>query len=534
MLRRLSIQNYALIDVLDIEIPEHLVIITGDSGAGKSILLGALALLLGGKADVGVIRDPHRNCVVEAEFNDLTVRRVVTPAGRSRVFVDDEPATMEQIKSIARSYVDIHSQNSQLLLADAAYRLSVVDACAGNEDLRRSYAVAYDALSDAQRELAQLESRIAESSRQEDYIRFQYERLVQAKLKEGELQELEEEQRTLANATEIKEGLSSSLEELSYGESSVASKLKSVHHTLERLSRYTAEAAGLASRVESCRIELKDISSSLDALQDSIEASPGRLETVENRISMLYDLMGKHGAGSVEELIALRTQYESQLAETDDFANKKETLLAEMDVRRDTVARLAKALALSREQAAKELSAALQEEIRALDMPRAAFDITLSKLDELGRSGGEAVEFMFSSAGDDLLKPISKCASGGEMSRIMLCVKSHLAGKSEMPTVIFDEIDTGISGSLADKVGKKIVEMGRDTQVIAITHLPQVAVKGNAHYLVYKEYGENAATSHIRQIEGDERVREIARMISGSEITPEAMANARVLLEIKQ
>ncbi len=531
MLRRLSISNYALIDVLDIEVPEHLVIITGDSGAGKSILLGALALLLGGKTDGSVHRDPAKNCVIEAEFDDHIVRRVISPAMRSRVFIDDEPATLEQIRSLAMQKVDIHSQNSQLLLDNAQFRLSVVDSYAGTAGLLSEYQEAYGRHSALEREWKEICLRRQEAERNRDYNQFRWSRLDAASLETGELERLEAEQATLANSELIKETLAGALDVLSEGEESMDSRLKSVGHSFGKITECLPGSEELRQRIESCRIELKDIAASLEESFRTVDSAPDRLDTVESRIALIYDLMQKNGAESYDRLLEIRDDYRDELSATDDLSQQEAALAAAVAKADDECSRLCSRLSEAREAVLEKLSVSLQSAIRELEMPRARFEVKIERKAERTLTGADDVTFAFSSAGEPSLKDLTRCASGGEMSRIMLCVKSLLAEKAEMPTVIFDEIDTGISGALADKVGQKIVAMGEHAQVIAITHLPQVAVKGNAHFLVYKEYEEQSASSHIRKIEGGERVEEIARMISGSSITPEALAAARVLLD---
>ena len=531
MLRRLSISNYALIDVLDIEFPEHLVIITGDSGAGKSILLGALALLLGGKTESAVHRDQSKNCVIEAEFDDRIVRRVISPAMRSRVFIDDEPATLEQVRALALEKVDIHSQNSSLLLESAQFRLSVVDSFAGTESLLAEYQKAYDKHSALKKELEELLARQKEAEQNREYNQFRWQRLDAASLKEGELEGLEAEQAVLANSELIKETLASALDSLSEGEQSVAARLKQAGHSMGKIASCLQEAENLQQRIESCRIELKDIASSIEENFRAVDSAPDRLDAVEERIALIYDLMQKNGAENYDRLLEIREQYRRELSSTDDIVRQAEQAAASATRAEEECTRLCAALSAARMEVGKQLSDLLQSSIRELEMPQARFEVQIVQNVERSRMGGDKVVFAFSSSGEPSLKELTKCASGGEMSRIMLCIKSLLAEKAEMPTVIFDEIDTGISGALADKVGQKIVAMGSSAQVIAITHLPQVAVKGNAHFLVYKEYAEQGAQSHIRKIEGSERVEEIARMISGSTITPEALAAARVLLE---
>jgi len=531
MLKRLAINNYALIDVLDIEIPEHLVIITGDSGAGKSIMLGALSLLLGGKWDGGVIKDAGRNCVIEADFDDHIVRRVITPAGRSRVFIDDEPASLDVVRDLAAREIDIHSQNSQLLLGSEDFRLSVVDSYAGCDALAKEYKRAFEAHAEARRRLQSVHKLIEQKERERDYTQFRYDQLVAADLKEGELEQAEERQKTLANAEQIKQTLLSAGEAISAGEQSVEQQLREASKALERIERFYPAAEELAGRIESCRIELKDVSDTLDQMQENIDASAEALQSVESRIAQLYDLMRRNDAADEAELIARRDAYAADLAQADNLQQQEEAL-SEAERKADAICEdLCVRLSAERDKALDALSGYLQQSIRDLDMPQAQFRVECSRLPQRTASGRDNVKFMFSSSSSARMGEVSHNASGGEMSRIMLCIKSLLAEHKALPTVIFDEIDTGMSGSLADKVGRKIVEISKNIQVIAITHLPQVAAKGGTHYLVYKEYLPQGAISRIRAIEGDDRVSEIARMISGSSISNEALAAAAVLLK---
>ncbi len=536
MLARLTINNYALIDALDISFPKHLVIITGRTGAGKSILLGALSLLLGARADADVICDRSRNCVVEAQFIDdegqeRIVRRVVTPQGRSRAFIDDMPVTLDELKTLTASLVDIHSQNSQTMLGDAAFQRRVLDAFAGNAALLGRYEAAYRHFKELGRELAELEQRVAQSARNRDYLQFQFDQLAKAALEPGELERLEKEQLELANAEDLKLSLRTALDALENERSDVQTALKEAIGNLSKAARVIDRLEPLLQRLESSRIELKDIVNELDAEQEKISVDDARLEAVENRIALIYDLMRKHEVDDVDKLLALKDSLQASLQEGDDLGERLADVRRQKDEADRLCAELSMELHSARLQAAPKLSQVLQSSIRGLEMPFAAFSAQLEALPERGPAGEDAVRFFFSAAGDDRPKELSKVASGGELSRIMLCVKALLAQHVQMPTMIFDEIDVGVSGSVADKMGRMIVGMGDSMQVIAITHLPQVASKGNAHYLVYKEIGDDrVASSKIRKIEGEERAREIARMLSGQEVTPEALANARVLL----
>ena len=536
MLERLTINNYALIDALDISFPKHLVIITGQTGAGKSILLGALSLLLGARADADVICDISRNCVVEAQFSDeegqeRIVRRVVTPQGRSRAFIDDMPVTLDELKKFTSALVDIHSQNSQTLLADGAFQRKVLDAFAGNAALLGEYEAAYRRFRSLTRERDDLEQKVAQERKNREYLQFQFDQLSKASLEAGELERLEQEQLELANAEDLKLSLQTALNVLDSEQVNVVTALKEACAAVAKASKVIERLEPLLQRLESSRVEIKDILGELDSEQEKISVDDARLEKVESRIALIYDLMRKHEVDSVDALVELKDGLRNALQEGEDLGERLE------DVKRELAAADAQCTALSaklhkaREQAAPKLSAALQKSIRELELPFATFETQLASLSERGAAGEDEVTFLFSSAGGDRPKELSKVASGGELSRIMLCLKALMARNMQMPTIIFDEIDVGVSGSVADRMGRMIVEMGDTMQVIAITHLPQVASKGDAHFLVYKEFGDDrTASSKIRMIEGEERVREIARMLSGQNLTEEALANARVLL----
>ena len=536
MLARLTINNYALIDALDISFPKHLVIITGQTGAGKSILLGALSLLLGARADADVINDRSRNCVVEAQFIDdegqeRIVRRVVSPQGRSRAFIDDMPVTLDELKTLTSSLVDIHSQNSQTLLGDGAFQRKVLDAYAGDSALLGEYEAAYRRFRSLEKDRSDLAQRVAMERKNRDYLQFQFDQLSKAALVSGELESLEQEQLELANAEDLKLSLQTAMRALDNEQSDVVSALKEASSSLAKAAKVIDRLEPLLQRLESSRIELKDILNDIDAEQERISVDNARLEVVENRIALIYDLMRKHDVDSEADLLALRDSLRSSLQEGDDLGERLEAVTRQLAQVDKQCAALSAKLHEVRAAAAPKLSQTLQSAVRELEMPFATFTAKIEALPERGPAGEDAVRFFFSAAGDDRPKELSKVASGGEMSRIMLCVKALMAKHMQLPTMIFDEIDVGVSGSVADRMGQMIVEMGDSMQVIAITHLPQVASKGDAHFLVYKEIGDDrVASSKIKIIEGEERAREIARMLSGRELTEEALANARVLL----
>ena len=556
MLSRLQVNNYVLIDSLDIEFPEGLVIITGQTGAGKSILMGALNLALGAKADASVIGTKGGNCVVEAEFavgdllkdiagqldengvdaedGRLVIRRVVNPTGRSRAFVNDSPVTLQFLSSLASRLVDIHSQHQTLMLSDRKFRLSSLDTYAGDSDLLDDFGSAYSELASLTERVTDLETSLRRALEERSYNEARFSQLDSAGLRQGEIEELEAEQKQLANAEEIK-GTLCEAETLFFGGESddspgVDSMLKEIERCLEKISGFVSRAASLSERMSSCRVELDDIMSEISSLSSRTEISPERLQCVEDRLSLLYGLLQKFGCATVDELIAERDSLSSRLDDTAGMEGSLEELKAECASARARVNRLADALHEARAGAAPSFASAITDALRWLELPHAVFNVEV-KPSELTSSGGDAVHFMFSATGKNPAD-VSKCASGGEFSRIMLALKAMMAKYMDMPTMVFDEIDTGVSGSVADRMGSMICEMGRDMQVFAITHLPQVAAKGNAHYLVSKEIDPETsdAVTTIRRLGDEERVMEVARMLSGSALTDAAVANARSLL----
>ena len=557
MLSRLHIRNFILIDSLEIDFPEGLIIITGQTGAGKSILLGALSLVMGSKGDASLISGDAENCVVEAEFDvdpsdealreeldengvewdngHLIVRRVVNRSGRSRAFVNDSPVSVQVLQSLASRLIDVHSQHQTLLLSDKNFQLSILDHYAGNSQLREECAAAWREMTSVKSELAQLESKLARMAADKEYNEAQYSQLEAASLQEGELEELEEEQKQLANAEEIKTCLSNA-EELFTGASSLEgmsmdSSLKEASKLLSKAGRFVPSLSELSERVDSCRRELDDILSEISTVNSRTDLSPERLEQVESRMSLLYGLMQKHSCSNISELIAVRERYSEMLFDSTQMDERKadlESRLASVSVKLNS---LADRLHESREAASASFAANIQDSIRDMELPYSVFEVSLEEA-ALGATGRDTIVFLFSATGKNPVE-VAKCASGGEMSRIMLALKAMMACYAKMPTMIFDEIDTGVSGSVADKMGTVICAMGQHMQVFAITHLPQVAAKGSAHYLVSKEIdpATGAAVSKIERLSDEQRVLELARMLSGSVLTDEAVANAKSLLK---
>ncbi len=553
MLKALHIKNYVLIDSLDIEFPAGLVIITGQTGAGKSIILGALSLVLGGKADASVIGDSGDNCVVEAEFSanddgwlksfldengidfdddELIIRRVLNANGRSRSFVNDCPASVKVLTSLASRLVDIHSQHETMLLRDKTFQMSMIDHFAGNQKLLQQCSEAWRRVSALKNELETVSARIKELKAEQDYNQAQFDSLDAAKIVPGELEELESEQKRLANAEEIKTSLYQVENIFSTGDEaediSIDSALKDCVKLLGKVSSYVPQASALSERMESARLELDDILSEISELESTTEVSNERLTEVEDRMSLLYGLLKKYSCTTLDELAAVRDKFESALSDTVSLDDKKQQLEQQISEAEKEYDEYCNALHSSREKVLKPFSDAICASIRSLELERSVFEAVLSP-SQKGQNGADSVDFLFSSTGKSPVD-VAKCASGGEMSRIMLCLKAMMAKFTNMPAMVFDEIDTGVSGSVADKMGAMICSMGEYMQVFAITHLPQVAAKGNAHYIVTKSFDGDRAVTAIRKISGKERVLEIARLLSGAEVTPEAVANAERLL----
>lgn len=546
MLKSLHIENYVLIDSLDITFPEGLIIITGQTGAGKSILLGAMSLLTGAKADASLISEGADSLVVEAEFDvkdtsgvierlleeadaeyddgTLLIRRVVHRSGRSRSFINDSPVAVGVLAELASFLIDIHSQHQNMLLAKSAFQLSLLDYFAGAHDLCEKCGSEWAALREAEKELAETKEELARNRANAEYNHAQWEQLDNAKLREGELEELEREQRELASAEQIKELLTKA------GDAAQAcQELKDAHKALEKVEQFWDGAGELAERMESARIELEDIFYEIDKKNSAMGVSGERLEAVEDRISLLLGLMRKHGADSVEALIQTRDNFSRMLSDSSELEFKEEELMKKVEKCRKEYLSTAQRLHEMRAKAAPNLSKELEKSIRALELEKAVFRVELSEC-SCGERGMDSCLFLFDSNGNHPSE-LSKCASGGELSRIMLCIKEMMARFANMPTMIFDEIDTGVSGSVAHKMGQMICKMGRNMQVFAITHLPQVAAKGDAHYVVRKSEKGGRVTSTLSLLSDADRVQEIARLLSGESVTPEALANAESLLQ---
>ena len=546
MLRRLLVENYALIEHLEIEFDSSLNIITGETGAGKSILMGALALLLGAKNDSTAIKDNSRACIVEGEFcvkdlgleeafaeldieydHETIIRRTISPSGKSRAFVNDQPVQLTDLKQLGAYLIDIHSQHQNLILSSPQFRIHAIDTIAGNASLLAEYAKAFSTLQEAKRSLAELQQAAKRNADEEDWLRHQAEELRGASLRIGEVEELEQELRTLENADSISEALQRVTQSLDEDVTGVLTTLREAENSLRRISENYAAANDLVERIHSAAVELKDISATTSYDLERIEANPERLDAVNSRLDLIYTLQRKHRCEGIEELIALRDKYNEQLSAIEH----SDELLAEAEQRVAECEKEATSLAVklhdSRAKASPTFAKGVVEILRNVAMADAEFKIAVTPCTPTA-SGADTVDFLFSANASVEPRPIEKIASGGELSRVMLALKTILAQHLALPTIIFDEIDTGISGRAANDVGDIIARLAKSMQVIDITHSPQVASKGSRHFLVYKEQSR----SNIRPLSQQERVEEIAKMLSGDTITEAALTQAKHLLSL--
>jgi DNA repair protein RecN (Recombination protein N) len=553
MLQSLFIDNYALIEHLEIRFTEGLTVLTGETGAGKSIIMGALSLILGGRADAKAVRTGTAKCVIEASFdirnfqlqsffekNDLEydaaatiIRREVYATGKSRAFINDVPVQLTMLKVLGEALIDIHSQHQNLLLGKDTFQQEVVDTLAHDTYELGQYRTLYKELTSEQRRLRQLQEEATRNAHEADYMRYQFAQLDDAALQEGEQEPLEQEQELLSHAEEIKSGLAGAADLLNGEGQGVISLLRQALHSAESVCKNYQPAEELAHRLESDFIDLKDIADELESQAEQVNFDPARSEAVAERLDTLYTLQKKHNKQSVEELIAYRDELEERLQHIEN--SDVEIADIEQNIRTLTTQtrKSAAALTAARQKAARELEAALIEKVSYLGMPNVRFAVEITPTDDFTPTGADRITFLFSANKNQPLKAVGEIASGGEISRLMLSVKALISSAKTLPTIIFDEIDTGVSGDIADRMGQVMKQMSENLQVITITHLPQVAGQGDAHFKVYKEDTEQDTQTHIVRLEGDERVREVARMLSGATLTPQAVENARVLLGIR-
>ena len=552
MLRSLYIQNYALIEKLDIDFGSGFSVITGETGAGKSIILGAIGLLLGQRADVKSIRQGAAKCVIEARFeiagygmrpffeeneleyeDECILRREVYASGKSRAFINDTPASLVQMKELGEQLIDVHSQHQNLLLNKEGFQLNVLDILAHDEEELNNYQSLHREWKQVQQDLEDLIVLAEQNKADEDYIRFQLEQLEDAQLAAGEQEELEQEADTLSHAEEIKAGLFRAGQVMNSDEGGLLSALKECLNTMLGLQKVYPSAGELAERLESSYIELKDISQEVSGKEEEIEFNPVRLEEVNDRLNLIYTLQQKHRVTTVDELLALADDYAAKLANITSSDEQIEELKVRSEALYSKVKKQAAVLTKLRTAAAREVEKQMAARLIPLGMPNVRFRVEIGARKEPGVHGADTVNFLFSANKNGALQSISSVASGGEIARVMLSVKAMIAGAVKLPTIVFDEIDTGVSGEIADRMADIMQEMGeQDRQVISITHLPQIAARGRAHYKVYKQDNETETNSHIRRLTDDERVEEIAHMLSGAKLTEAALNNARALLEV--
>ena len=548
MLRRLSVENYALIEKLDLELDTHLNIITGETGAGKSILLGALGLLLGNKNDSGTLRDESRSCVIEGVFdvegyglesifeqNDIDyepqtiIRRMIAPSGKSRSFVNDVPVSLAVLRELGVHLIDIHSQHRNMILSDEAFRTSALDTLAGATADVEAYGAVYAELRGAEREAERMVAEADTLRRDEEWLRYQVEEFEAAALKAGELKEAESELAVLENADQIGEALTAVRNILDADEVGVLEQLAAAENAVRHVSRNYPAGEEIASRLHSVVAELKDLGQVVADDSERIDANPERLQHLTERVNLIYSLCQKHRVQSLEELLSVQERLSAQLHAITHSDEALERQRAKIAALKDKAEKQATKIHAQREKAAKGMSKSIVQSLVQLGMPEACFEVEVVDAGTLMPSGRDHIRFMFSANARMTAQPVEKIASGGETSRVMLSLKALLAERSKLPTIIFDEIDTGVSGRIADAMGDIISALGENMQVVAITHLPQVASKGESHFVVYKEQ----STTRLTRLGEDDRITEIAKMLSGSEITSAAMSQARILLGVE-
>lgn len=552
MLRSLYIQNYALIEKLDIGFDSGFSVITGETGAGKSIILGAIGLLLGQRADVKSIRKGASKCIIEARFDvsaygmqpffeaneleyedECILRRELYTSGKSRAFINDTPASLAQMKELGELLIDVHSQHQNLLLNKEGFQLNVLDLLAHDEAELAAYQKLYNDWRQARQDLEALVARAEQSRADEDYIRFQLEQLEEANLTDGEQEELEQEAEMLTHAEDIKAGLYRAGQALNADEGGVLEALKDCQNTMMGLRSVFAPAGELADRLDSVYIELKDISQEVSDKEEEVEFNPARLDEVNARLNLIYSLQQKHRVDTVKALLSLQESYALQLSAITSSDEDIARLEAQVKELFSQVTAQAQVLTEARIRAAREVERQMAARLVPLGMPNVRFQVEMGIRKEPGVHGADTVNFLFSANKNGVLQNISSVASGGEIARVMLSVKAMIAGAVKLPTIVFDEIDTGVSGEIADRMADIMQEMSdNDRQVISITHLPQIAARGRAHYKVYKEDNEVETNSHIRRLTDDERVEELAHMLSGATLTEAALNNARALLKL--
>ena len=549
MLAKLFVQNYALIKELDIELEGGLTIITGETGAGKSILMGALSLILGTRADTTVLLKKSEKCIVEGTFriddydlNDFFVsneldyepmtiiRREISPAGKSRAFINDTPVTVNLLKELGDHLIDIHSQHQTLMLNDNTFQMNIIDSFAGTGKLKNEFRQAYKTFAGLRREFTVLKEQADKNRSDLEYYQYQFNQLEEAKLRNGEEAELEAEQELLGHAEEIKTALSISSNLFSENDSSILSMLREVKSNISRIASFLPDGEELLKRTESSLIELDDLAREVEKLAVSIDADPKQLSLVNERLDIIYSLIQKHRVTNLEELLAKKEEignFIKSISGSDERLVYLEAVIAEENSR---LKRIAGEISRMRNSVLVEIETKITDILKQLGMPNAKFRISLSELKDFTSSGIDHADFLFSANKQIAPENLARIASGGELSRVMLSLKSLLTRNNNLPTIIFDEIDSGVSGEVADKVGQILSAMGKYMQVVNITHLPQVASRGTKHYHIYKDDTGDSTFTRVKLLSPDERILEVARLLSGSEVTETAIQNAKELL----
>lgn len=552
MLKQLYIKNFTLIDELNIQMHPGFSVITGETGAGKSIILGAIGLLLGNRADSKSIKAGRDRCVIEAHFDlskydmqqfftdndidedlsDTIIRRELTAAGKSRAFINDTPVSLTKMRELGEQLVDIHSQHQNLLLQKEDFQLNVVDIIAQDEKQRKNYEAAYNQYKQANQKLNALKAEIEKNRENEDFLRFQFKELDEAQLQNGEQEELEQEYEMLSHSEDIKTALYQADNHLSGDDGNIIERLKQTSEQLANIKDVYPEVTELLERIDSSYIELKDIAQEVNGLTDHVEFDPARLETINERLDKLNSLQQKFHVRDLGELIETYHQLEEQLSHIDHSDEDVEALEQEVTQLLEKAQKQAKELTAIRTKAAKKVEEEMKQRLIPLGIPNVRFSISLTEK-PLSHDGGDKVSFLFSANKSTPLQPVTQVASGGEIARVMLSLKAMISGAVKLPTIIFDEIDTGVSGKIAEKMAQIMVEMGNhERQVLSITHLPQIAAMGSHHYKVSKEETDNGTISRMTELSQQERVQEIAQMLSGSDVSEAALANAKELLRI--
>ena len=553
MLRQLYIKNYALIDVLDMEFHNGFSVITGETGAGKSIILGAIGLLLGQRADSKTVKAGADRCIIEAHFDlarydmedffrqndidfdpaDTIIRRELTAQGKSRAFINDTPAPLTMLKELGDRLMDVHSQHQNLLLSKHDFQLNVLDIIAQNDRQLTAYQQAFATYQQALKQLQQLRDDIEQSSRNTDFLQFQYNELADARLADGEQEELEQRSDTMTHSEDIKAALYEATEALQGDDRGIVAQLKKATAALQSIANVLPGADELAQRTDSCYIELKDVAAEVGSRLENIDFDPAELDAVNNRLDRIYNLQKKYHADTIAQLLAMQEELHAKLSAIENSDEALAELTAETERRQADCQRLADALTATRSKAAKAIEKQMLQRLVPLGMPHVRFETQMERA-SLSRTGQDRVAFLFSANTSTPLQPVAQVASGGEIARVMLALKAMISGAVKLPTIIFDEIDTGVSGKIAEQMAQIMAEMGAGgRQVISITHLPQIAALGTTHYRVYKEETPQGTTSHMAMLQPEERVTEIAQMLSGTNITDAAIANARQLLKIE-